>query len=168
DAIKTSLSGRYGDMTLSRRRTALPECGVIAYDVPGTAQGNWFRSDLPLSSSNADGLLAFVFDNIDPTIPVISVGRTNNDNIPPLVAYTFTPNPSVGYVRQPFAGVQNDGHKYCYDGLVFYSGGFGLVSGRIIVEVTGAESLRIEKQASDCSGDPALWTFGPDATDYIR
>ena len=66
----------------------------------------------------------------------------------------------MGYIpggTAHFDRVQDNGHKYCYDGLAYYSGGFGSVPGRIIAELTGAQSLRIEKQSGDCSGDPALW-----------
>jgi hypothetical protein len=62
------------------RRDGNDKDGRIDFDVPGRLTGNWFLDDLPLAESSLPAgwpkQLAFVFDNVQPAQPRISIGGT--------------------------------------------------------------------------------------------
>jgi hypothetical protein len=60
------------------RRESADKDGRIDFDVPGRLSGNWFLEGLPIAESAQPTAwarhLAFVFDNVQPSMPRISIG----------------------------------------------------------------------------------------------
>ncbi len=119
-------------------------CGQTAQDVPGTLKGNWFygsaRADM---GGDWDKHLAFVDDNKNPLVSVISIGGVFSN----AEKWEFTPETS-GTTNRAFADVTPDGQIYCYEGKG--------KSGRILTQLTSATELKIEKQAQACAADRAF------------
>lgn len=130
-------------------RDQSPTCGEVEQDEPGTLQGNWFHNDA-VQITDWFAHLAFVHDNHDPSLAVISIGgvftKANR--------WIFTPT-SSGFANRAFADVIPDNKIYCYDQGQ---------EGRILVQLTSETSLQIEHQNGDCT--PSV-TFS-DPTTYHR
>lgn len=120
------------------------KCGRVDQDVPGTLKGNWFygsaRADM---GGDWDKYLAFADDNKNPALSVISIGGI----IGPAEKWEFT-SESSGTKNRAFNDVKPDGQVYCYEA----SG----KSGRIILELTSAMELKIEKQNESCGSNRAF------------
>ncbi len=131
-------------------RTVAPICGSIAFDVAGTASGNWWPSSLPAPSGNTNqsnpsdesGGVAFVADNVNPAIAVISVGN----GIPGLPVGRYLPAAgapaftSIQYAVTPTVT--------CFDKL-----GLPLYPDQIIlVSLIAMDQLKIEGQRGSCTG----------------
>ncbi len=115
------------------------QCGTVAQDVPGTLQGNWFFQDARADSgSDWDKYLAFVYDNLDPSLQVVSIGGTFTS----AGTWTFSPSDN-GTVNRSFSQVVPDGKTYCFEGTG--------QSGIIVVQMVGATELKIERQNGSCS-----------------
>ena len=122
------------------KRTDSEKCGTVAQDILGTLQGNWFfgeaRADM---GSDWNKYLAFVNDNTNPSLQVISIGgQFTNAGM-----WTFSPETS-GAVNRDFSQVKPGEEMYCY-----HSEG---QQGKILVKLTSATELQIEKQEGSCSG----------------
>ena len=117
-------------------RTANPKCGEVMQDVPGTVQGNWYLATS--TSADSDGHLAFVYDNHDPSVAVISVGGGFTD----FGKWEFSPQTS-GLANRHFSDVTPDGNIFCYDQGQ---------PGKILVQLTGETELSIERQDGSCLG----------------
>jgi hypothetical protein len=155
---RAALVNRLGSYDGARQRTAEPVCGTVMQDLPGTAQGLWYRPGAP--SSPEDPHLALVHDNVDPTIPAFSVG-TSVTGLSPGV-YTFTPQPS-GLVDRDFPTVA-PGSTYCWNLNNFYD---GYPLGRLVGSFPSVSALRIRYDLSDsCGGGP--WTVGSEGTTFER
>ncbi len=87
-------------------------CGKVNQDMPGTAQGNWFKDITKFSSEDEN--VALIYDSIDPSKPVFSLGRS----VPGAGSGTlyFSPRPN-GEVNRLFADVKPGGGTYCYEGF---------------------------------------------------
>lgn len=121
-----------------------PRCGVDAQDVGGTLAGNWFQGNARADRfDDNDRHLAFVADNVDPTVAVISVGGTVTDP----GSMRFLPQ-SQGRNNRAFRDVTPGSGLFCFEGT-----GLG---GRIIAELTAARRLLVEHQSGGCGGDPAF------------
>ncbi len=120
------------------------QCGITAQDVPGTLKGNWFfgasRADM---SSDWDKHLGFLQDNADPGLSVISIGGTYAS----AGKWEFRPQ-SSGFANRSFEQVKPDGYTYCYEAEN--------QTGRILVEMTTAAELKIERQEKSCSEGAAF------------
>ncbi len=116
------------------------KCGTTAQDVPGTLKGNWFsgsaRTDM---GSDWDKYLAFVQDNEEPAVSVISIGGVFAD----AGKLEFTPK-TTGLVNREFSQVTSDGNFYCYES--------DSASSRIIVQLVSDKELKIERQEGKCTG----------------
>lgn len=152
-------------------RTREPREGAVAQDIIGTAQGNWFEPGKDWNQfpppDNAT-FIALVHDYVGPE-PIFSVGTTLAGVKSGL--YSFTPETS-SFINRDFSEVK-PGAVYCYDR--FTSGqttgkvGLGQLEGILILELTDAKTLKIEKLGSagiTCSG--TSWTFTEKASTYSR
>ena len=141
-------------------RTIEPLCGEVEQDEPGTAQGNWFPLGNPRQHEDDD--IALVHDNFDPRIPVMSVG--NSVEGLHSAPYRFNASAS-GKVNRDFKDVTPNGGVYCYESLTSrYSRD---PVGIVLIQLTSATGLRIEKQdAKSCGSGP--WVFGSNYADFER
>lgn len=140
--LQALVDPKMGDFQ-GRRRTREPLHGQIAYDVPGTAMGNWFREGEPFFPE--DPHLALVEDNIDPGLYAISAGTSLGE----LAGYVvrFAPEAS-GAVNLPFDQV-TPGSLTCYP---TEQPGSGTPSGRVLLRLQDADHLQAEFQAGkSCS-----------------
>lgn len=137
-------------------RTIPPIGGTVAQDVPGTAQGVWFRSGTPTYPESPH--LALAHDNEDPT-EIAFVAGTSIDGLPSQV-YTFTIAGS-GYANRSFADVRPDGHIYTYSGLR----GAGIPAVVVLLRLIEENTLWVEAQAPS-SGPP--WSFTAGHTEFER
>jgi hypothetical protein len=122
------------------RRDGADRDGKIDFDVAGTLAGNWFHESLPVGESTQPSgwtrHLAFVYDNVQPSLPCISIGGTLS------LAGVFAVNPS----DLPFDRVRPE------SGLVMFalrSGGVlgtpvGEVVGTLLVQMLDASRIRVE------------------------
>ena len=102
DEISKILIPQCGDSFhgISTVRTKEPIGGTINYDVKGTAQGIWFKESAPFSPE--DPHIALVYHNVDPDIPIFSIGNSIRGLIPG--PYTFA-RKEIGYVDRAFDDV---------------------------------------------------------------
>lgn len=156
EPLRSALESRLGDYSGSVRRTVEPICGEVNQDLPGTAQGNWFRQGFP-DLYPEDNHLALVHHNVDPTIPVFSVGTqalTLNGG-----AYRYTPKAS-GLVNRDFADITADGQTYCFE-TPFLPGNI------ILIHLPDDNTLHLESQSStSCGSGP--WSFTEAMAIYQR
>jgi hypothetical protein len=145
-------------------RTAAPLCGEVEQDAAGTAQGIWFVEGTTGTFQQEDAHLALIHNNVDPTIPEFSVGTSfsNWDS----GTYVFSIQNS-GLKNRDFDDVTADGNAYCYESISYASGGTAISSMMIVLQMTGATTLRIERQSSSSCGD-GPWTFGSNYVDFER
>lgn len=118
------------------RRTAEPRCGEVMQDIAGTLQGNWFYGEDATAETQWEKQLAFVHDPGDPGKATISIAGIISEPL----EWIFGPK-SAGLVDREFSQVKADGNTYCYN----------LASGRIVLRMTSATELEIEKQSGSCS-----------------
>lgn len=140
-------------------RTVEPIGGTIQFDIPGTAQGLWFKKGEP--NGPEDPHIALIYDNVEPDIPVFSIGISIPDLDP--APYSFTPT-DTGVVDREFSDVIPDGHIYryniqhrCPDAPPFQA--------VILLEMISATELNIEKQNP---ADGPVWDFTENMVEYER
>jgi len=145
----------YYDQTMQKQffdliaRDDAQQCGIIAQDVPGTLKGNWFFGDSHAASgSDWDKYLAFVDDNENPNVQVVSVGGVFTD----AGKWEFFPQTS-GLIKREFSDVTPDGNVYCYEDEDPNNFNQGRPEGRILVEMTSETELKIEHQSGSCDGN---------------
>jgi hypothetical protein len=167
-ATRSGLEARLGRSDGKEPRTAEPRCGTVMQDLPGTAQGIWYLAGT-VDEGPEDPHLALVHDNVDPTVATFSVGTS----IPGLASrvYPFRPKTS-GLVNRDFGAIAADGRVYCFHSTAgipnWRSSGGSLARGSIVlVALTSATTLRIERQAKTACGS-GPWAFGSGAVDFER
>lgn len=111
-ALKETLESKLGGWNKGLR-TIEPICGTITQDIPGTAQGIWFKEGTT-NIHDEHSQLALVHDNIDPTIPVFSVGLSLENIKLGSGTYIFTPETN-GNLNLDFNLVKPNSEIYCYD-----------------------------------------------------
>ena len=141
-------------------RTAEPICGVLDYTVVGTLQGDWFNEigDIPLQDFN----IAFVYDEVLPDVPVISIGF-----VPGIESYArrFVPRDG-GRVNLPFIDVEAGAGVYCYQDFEDEFGRPGPAT-HLLVEVPEDGQLLVRAEAGvECGDGP--WQIGMEATAFVR
>jgi len=157
DDIKEVLYNKLGDSSGKDKRTIEPICGTPHQDLLGTAQGVWYLKGSSNYNSEEDHI-ALVHDNIDPRIPVFSLGNSLETFGIQTGTYRFDPTDS-GLVDRDFDDVTADGNIYCYE----------LNTGRdednfisILLQLENDETLKVGKgAATQCGKGP--WEFG----DYL-
>lgn len=152
--VADALGARFSNHDGSVLRTAEPRCGSVMQDLPGTAQGIWINAASD-ELYPEDPHLSFVHDNVDPSVPVLSIGTA----IPDLLgAHAFTAEAS-GVVNRDPADLSADGTVTCY--------ALPGVTGAVLAEMPSATELRVEHQpAADCASPP--WALGAGAVDFAR
>lgn len=139
-AVRAELRARFSDALGTRLRTADPVCGEIEHDEPGTAQGRWYVAGTK-GGYPEDPHLALVHDNVDPTIPLLSVGTS----VPGLAGtWTFRPATS-GTANREFRDVV-PGSVACWDASTF-GGQTAAATAAVLVEMPSPTELRIEARA---------------------
>lgn len=96
---------------IGMRRTIPPLCGRIDFDVPGSAQGVWFRTG---GTAENQGLVVLMTDNVLPTTLVFSIGAIGSLTDGRAI---YFPGSATGAVRRAFDQVRADGEVWCYDEL---------------------------------------------------
>ena len=153
DEITSILIPRTGDFFcngIPTVRTKPPIGGTHCYDVPGTAQGIWFLRDAP--DNPEDPHIAFIYHNVDPDVPIVSMGTS----VPGLTTgpYSYTPV-DTGTVNPIFTHVKPDGHDYRFHVKYLCSGGDNR-DAVLLVRMMDDKTLMLEKQSPD-NGPP--WEF---------
>jgi len=118
-------------------RTIEPLYGEIAYDVAGSAMGNWFREGQPFYPE--DPHLSLVKDNVDPSQYAISIGTSLGGMAGYVVL--FAPQHS-GLIDRAFEEI-TDENTYCYPSQ---RPGSSAPGGRILIRLEGATGLLAEFQ----------------------
>ncbi|MHA1410328.1 MAG: hypothetical protein ACTSQY_08510, partial [Candidatus Odinarchaeia archaeon] len=140
-------------------------CGKIDFDVAGTAQGIWTRSDYVDRAE--DYGLSLVYSNFNASKGAISIGLAGNSSWDSAV-YTFNPA-GDGYRNRVFDEVTNDGHIYYYFCDEFETGsGYTKV---ILLKMTGDRSIRlqfIDNGGSVLPDDPTSFWDESESILYVR
>ena len=146
----------HGEFTV---RTVPPVGGTIDFDIPGTAQGIWFKVGEPFPP--VDPHMALVYHNVDPSVPIFSIGT----GLPGLDvgSYTFTIT-DTGYVDRPFHVVKPDSQLYRYN-VWYHCSTAPSMRAVLLMQMTDETHLKIEKQDVD-TGPP--WQFTDQAVMYDR
>ena len=141
-ALQDVVNPKMGDFQ-GNRRTQPPLHGQMAYDVAGTAMGNWFREGEPFFPE--DPHLALVKDNVDPGLYAISAGTSLGALAGRVVR--FSPE-AGGSVNRPFEQV-TPGATYCYPTA---QPGTTTPEGRVLLRLQDSGRLQAEFQpGKDCS-----------------
>jgi hypothetical protein len=129
-------------------------CGSVLQDVPGTAQGCWFREGVA-ETYPEDPHLALVQSNVNTSLRVLSVGGSIHclDSR----RYEFTPE-SSGAINREFKDVTPDGKIYGYE-----VDGF---DGTIILKMHDPSTLCIE--AVKGISEDINWSFTENRTIFVR
>lgn len=128
------------------KRTIEPICGEVMQDIPGTAQGNWFAGEDLTDWTQWDGNLAFVHDNFNPLLSVISVGGTIMDS----GFWHFTAE-NNGSVNRKFSDITPDGKKYCYDSTANYE--YQFFQGFLIIQLLNTTEMLVEHGNGTCESN---------------
>ena len=127
-------------------------CGKTNYDILGTLQGNWFNGDTTeVSPETWNQHLYIGYDNVDPSLAVISVGGVFVDEP---TKWLFTPKES-GTTNLVPEKVRTGEIIYCYEKTedapdYRYRGS---ESGKILVQLITNEKIKIEYQNKNCVED---------------
>ncbi len=159
DAQRTQFEQLLG--TSKIHRTSTPVCGIVDMDLPGTAQGRWFKT--PDKFAVEDQNIALVFDNIEPEIPVFSIGSA----VPGVQSNVYRFVPAVdGNVNRHFASITPGAGVFCYEGLKDRWGDiFQDLS--LLIDMPDKTTLRIDSvQSGSCGSGP--WTMSANAVTYLR
>ncbi|MCH8234999.1 MAG: hypothetical protein IIC29_02625, partial [Chloroflexi bacterium] len=126
----------------------------------GTLQGNWFN-DVG-SFSQEDLNIAFVYDEVLPDVPVISVGF-----VPGIQSAAFRFNPQdEGRVNRSFIDVKAGTGVFCYPDFRYDFGNPGPDT-LLFVEVPEDGRLLVRAEdGAECGGGP--WEIGTEATEFVR
>ena len=128
-------------------RTIAPLCGQVNQDMVGTIQGMWF-SGKPKEKNDSvefrNGGLAFMHNNVDPTLGEISTGGDLNGG--KATIGFFSPVHS-GLVNREPSEVKADGNIYCYNAR---SADF---QGKLfLVQLIDNHHIKAEIQNGTCDG----------------
>jgi hypothetical protein len=161
DPIKSQLEARLGAYDGSQRRTAAPICGEFMQDVPNTAQGLWYVPGTPQNTvQDISPHLALVHDNVTPSTGVFSVGTSMSASGLSGGQYRFQAM-TTGQVNLDFNLVTAGNTVMCYDSSP------NLINAIILVQLTSATTLKIERQtAASCGSGP--WMFTSNASNFVR
>jgi hypothetical protein len=156
EPLKSQIAAKMGSFNGKVRRTIPPLGGTIAHDIAGTAQGAWMNTTQPTFPEGPH--LAFVPDNLDPSIFVLSVGLSQPNFL--TGQYRFTPTSSGTVNRNP-SQVVPDGKIYCYDTNQ---------GAAILLQLLDATTLRVEgRQGVTTCAQQQPFAFAAGATfDYKR
>jgi hypothetical protein len=141
-----------------------PRCGTMSVDVAGRAKGVWALPGTGLVAGDERRYIALADYPYRPELELaLSLGPEELG-----ARLAVVTRQSSGRVNRPFQEVGPDGLVYCYGPPVN-----GSLLSSWFLQAMGTAQLRIERVAhglglSPCGGDPAAWTFGPDAITMER
>lgn len=119
------------------RREGGDKDGRIDFDVSGRLQGNWFHESVTLGESGLPAAwarqLAFVYDNVQPTQPRVSIGGT----------LTMSGVFGIDATDPPFDSVTPDSRPVSYR-LRRGGGRDGPVDGILLVQMLDSTRIRVE------------------------
>jgi hypothetical protein len=161
-SIQNSYKAKLGTFNETVLYDGSSPCGMIMYDVAGTASGDWFNPSQP--NNPEDPHMALVHDNVRTTWEAISIGTSGPGSSG---VQEFIPN-SSGFVDRDFAQVTSDGHLYCYDTFRdVFSGNPTGNSIIYLIQLTSPTTIEIDRQsAAGCGAGP--WAFSGSAVTYQR
>lgn len=162
-AARNPLSGYVPDQDAFVLRTTEPLCGDFVQDVAGTLQGRWFKHGEPTFPE--DPHIAFVHDNIDPSVPVIS----NGVSLVGAMSGTY-PAPSAqtsGLIDRRFDQVTADGNIYCYN-VAKMPDATDPSNRRFIVSMPDSTTLQVEYRDDGNCNSTSPWSFSGNQTVYER
>lgn len=149
--LKNQLKDRLGTPDGNHKRTMEPMCGTANWDLPGTAQGVWIaKGEQYVAHENPH--LALAYDNIDPSIGVISMGNSGDHKGFSWGVYLFRPN-NEGRVNRLFKEITADAKVYCFETKDSYHNNAPV---GIILQMPTSETLQIEKLNQTTCG-PGSW-----------
>jgi hypothetical protein len=119
EPTRTQIAAKLGSADGHTRRTVAPYGGTIATDIPGTAQGTWFMPDSPTYPESQH--FAFVPDNVDPTLFVLSFGT--GVEVFGGTSQRFAPKVGFGLDNRSPARINASQGYFCYS----FAGGGGLL-----------------------------------------
>jgi len=156
EPLRSEIAAKLGSFNGKVKRTIAPLGGTIAHDIAGSAQGDWMNSTQPTFPEGPH--LAFVPDNLDPSIFVLSVGLSQPNF--QSGQYRFTPASGGTLNRNP-AQITPDGNLYCYNTNT------GAI---ILMQLVDATTLKVEgRQGVTTCAQHQPYLFGAGATfDYKR
>jgi len=145
-ALRQTLAAKTGQVFGARFRTTLPIGGEFMQDLPGTAQGNWFRpGTYHATSTDLTSALSLIHDYVDPAQPLLMVGTSIAGLNPGVYAYAPV---ARGSVNRDFASIRADGRIHCLERFLTGTSPGGLPLGRpsgaLLLAVPDAGSLRVE------------------------
>lgn len=143
---------------LPKVRTKSPVGGTVDYDIKGTAQGIWFKEGAPFSPE--DPHIALAYHNVDPDVPIFSIGNSIPDLIPG--PFTFATK-DTGYVDRSFEAVVPDGNIYSYNSWYHSNTPYNHMI--LLLQMIDNSHLKIEMQ--DTSSTPP-WQFTNNAVLFDR
>ncbi len=161
-SLKSQLEARLGRYDGGVIRTQPPVCGTIMEDVASTAQGYWYKPGAP--DMPEDPHLSLVHNGYMPGWGAISSGTS----IAGLPAPLYFVPASSGTVNLDFDLVTPDGNAYCYDSFLDPLGQAFFLGYHVILQVTSATTLRIERKTSSSFCGSGPWSFGSAAVDFQR
>lgn len=144
------------ELTAKLESSAGGNCGTVEYDIAGTLQGDWFIGDAtPTRPSDWGKLLHFGTSNRAAKQSVISASGIF---VTQPTKWVFTAS-EEGKINRKFSDV-TPGSIYCYDNDGTHPDRNyekGIITGKIIVELTSKTELQIEHQVGLCRNTE--WQF---------
>jgi hypothetical protein len=151
EPMKSQLFERFSSFDGLIKRTSNPRCGEANQNLDNTAQGVWLNPNQPKYPESSH--IALVHDNIDPTIPSLSIGLSVpglNSNV-----YHFTPQ-SSGVINRDFSDISPGSTVYCY---TYHAGtGQDLPNTSMLIQLESAKSLKLDVRNCDCACTPYAWS----------
>ncbi|MCL5970021.1 MAG: hypothetical protein M1450_00765 [Patescibacteria group bacterium] len=149
----------YDDPSL--KRTTEPLCGEYMQDIPGTAQGVWFK--VGADSREEDAQITLGHHNVLTQKGFFSIGTMSTETIE-VGGYPFDPRP-LGIVNRDFKDIKANGQIYCFEPTAL-TGTYNYPF-RIILQMTSPTKLKIEGQKTQgCGSGP--FQFSSSYTDFER
>ncbi|MEP6763002.1 MAG: hypothetical protein ABJB66_01765 [Gemmatimonadaceae bacterium] len=134
EPARSEIRARLGNYNGTMLRTVEPLGGEIAYDISGSLRGLWVNA--AQTSVPEAAHLAFVPDNVDPSILSVSMGTSQPDFAAGLYQYTSR---STGFINRDPAQIAADGQIYCFE--------FGQGRGVVLAQMESATSVKVEGRA---------------------
>lgn len=144
------------------KRTAEPLCGEYMQDVPGTAQGVWFKPG-KTADNEENNNISLVHHNVLPQKGMFSIGTQATTTIE-AGDYPFDPT-NNGLINRDFKDIKANGQIYCFEPTSI-TGTYNY-SFRIILQMMSLTKIKIEGQPiQGCGKGP--WNFNDNAAEFER
>lgn len=133
------------------KRTTEPQCGSVAQDILGTAQGEWFIGSAREPDAESEGkVLSIIHYNLEPLPGIIAASGTI---VPYSGMLAFIPRHS-GFINREPSEIK-DSNIYCFQNeqgefTKYVIGDGRLFTGRILIQLIDAKTLKAEYQEKSC------------------